>query len=98
MSSLGIRINNFVYANDVAFFYDESLKYLESIDTFVIDCCDYQSTRVNAGLDRVLSWINQLKPKVIYLTNLSHKIDYYKIKDMLPGNVYPAYDGLVFKI
>lgn len=98
MSSLGIRINNFVYANDVAFFYDESLKYLKSIDTFVIDCCDYQSTRVHAGLDRVLSWINQFKPKVTYLTNLSHKIDYYKIKDMLPGNVYPAYDGLVFKI
>lgn len=98
MSSLGIRINNFVYANDVAFFYEESLKYLESIDTFVIDCCDYQSTRVHAGLDRVLSWINQFKPKVTYLTNLSHKIDYYKIKDMLPGNVYPAYDGLVFKI
>ncbi|AVP87159.1 beta-lactamase superfamily hydrolase [Candidatus Phycorickettsia trachydisci] len=98
MDSLGIRINNFVYANDVAFFYDESLRYLDNIDTFVIDCCDYQSTRVHAGLDRVLSWINQFKPKVTYLTNLSHKIDYYKIKNMLPVNVYPAYDGLVFKI
>jgi len=98
MSSLGIRINNFVYSNDVAFFYDKSLKFLNDIETFVVDCCDYQSTRVHAGLDRVLSWINQFKPKVTYLTNLSHKIDYYKIKNMLPANVYPAHDGLVFKI
>jgi phosphoribosyl 1,2-cyclic phosphate phosphodiesterase len=98
MNSLGLRINNFVYANDVAFFYDESLKYLENVDTFLVDCCEYKSTTVHAGLERVLEWHEAFKPKHTYLTNLSHKIDYYEIQKMLLPNMYPAYDGLVIEI
>lgn len=96
INSLGLRINNFVYANDVAFFYEESKPYLQNMDTFVVDCCEYKSTKVHAGLERVLLWHEEFKPKTTYLTNLSHKIDYYDVQKKLPSNMFPAYDGLKF--
>ena len=98
MDSFGIRINNFVYANDVAFFYDESEKYLQNMDVFLVDCCDYQSSRVHAGLERVLCWQEKYSPAKTYLTNLSHKIDYFEIQKQLPQNIIPAYDGLTICI
>ena len=98
MNSLGIRMNNFVYANDVAFFYEESESYLHNIETLVVDCCDYQSTNVHAGLERVLIWWAKYNPKQTYLTNLSHKIDYNEIIKILPNNILPSYDGISFNI
>jgi phosphoribosyl 1,2-cyclic phosphate phosphodiesterase len=98
MNSLGLRINNFVYANDLAFFYEESKKYLQNIDTFLVDCCGYKSTHVHSGLERVLLWQQEFKPKTTYLTNLSHDIDYFEIQNQTPKNIHPVYDGLILKI
>ena len=98
MDSLGLRINNFVYANDLAFFYEESFTYLENMDVFLVDCCDYKSNMVHSGLERVLEWREQFAPKTIYLTNLSHRVDYFEIQKVLPSNTHPAYDGLIFQI
>jgi phosphoribosyl 1,2-cyclic phosphate phosphodiesterase len=98
MDSLGLRIKNFVYANDVAFFYPQSHTYLENMDTFLVDCCAYQSTKVHAGLERVLSWHQQFQPKTTYLTNLSHEIDYLTIQKSLATQMYPAYDNLTFAV
>jgi phosphoribosyl 1,2-cyclic phosphate phosphodiesterase len=98
MDSLGLRINNFVYANDLALFYEESFAYLKDMDIFLVDCCDYKSTLVHSGLERVLEWRDQFSPKATYLTNLSHKIDYFEIQKILPPNIYPSYDGLILDI
>ena len=35
---------------------------------------------------------------MIYLTNLSHKIDYFAIQKILPDNIKPLYDGQVIKV
>jgi phosphoribosyl 1,2-cyclic phosphate phosphodiesterase len=98
INSLGLRINNFVYANDVAFFYEESRPYLQNMDIFVVDCCEYKSTNVHAGLERVLLWSEEFRPKATYLTNLSHKIEYQSVQKDIPSNMSPAYDGLSFYV
>jgi phosphoribosyl 1,2-cyclic phosphate phosphodiesterase len=98
MDSLGFRINDFVYANDIAFFYQSSKSYLQNLQTFVVDCSCYKSTNVHAGLERVLQWCEEFRPKTTYLTNLSHEIDYASIKKILPKNIMPAYDNLSFYI
>ena len=98
MDSLGFRVNNFVYANDLAFFYEKSFEYLRDMDVFVVDCCNYQSNMVHAGLERVMQWRDQFTPKKIYLTNLSHKIDYFEIQKILPSDMHPAHDGLTLSI
>jgi phosphoribosyl 1,2-cyclic phosphate phosphodiesterase len=98
IDSLGIRIGNFAYSNDVVEFPKESEKYLENLDIWVIDCLHYTRTKAHFGLEDVLKCNEKFKPKKIYLTNMSHSIDYNKIKTEIPENIEPAYDGLSFLI
>lgn len=97
-SSLGIRIGDFVYSNDVTEFPEKSEKYLHNIDTWLLDCIDLKRTHAHAGLEEVLYWNEVYKPKEIFLTNLSHNLDYHEFKKILPKNIYPAYDGLVIDV
>jgi phosphoribosyl 1,2-cyclic phosphate phosphodiesterase len=98
IDSLGIRIGNFVYSSDVGSFPDESKKYLENIEVWILDCQGYKSSQFHAGLDKVLQWNDEFKPKQILLTNMRHEIDYHKIVDNLPKNIVPLYDGYEFKL
>ena len=94
IDSLGIRINNFVYSPDVREFYDKSVKYLNDIDFWVLDCLGYKSNHAHAGLERVLEWNDRFNPRRVWLTNMRDEIDYFEIQEALPQNIMPSYDGL----
>ncbi len=98
ISSLGIRIKDFVYTNDVIAYPEESLKYLENASCWMIDCMDYTATDAHFGLEQVLFWYEKFKPKQVYLVNMSHNIDYFDIQKQLPENIKPAHDGLKLKL
>lgn len=98
MDSLGIRIGNLVYTNDVIRYPEESKKYLYNADIMIIDCVDYKATNTHIGLPEVIEWKNEFKPKQMYLTNMSHDIDYFEIQSALPSDILPAHDGLVLNI
>ena len=93
MKSLGFRIGDFVYSNDVIKYPESSQKFLLGVRTLVIDCMDYTSTLAHSGLGQVLLWNEQYKPESIWLTNMSHTIDYDEIQKQLPENVKPLFDG-----
>jgi phosphoribosyl 1,2-cyclic phosphate phosphodiesterase len=93
IDSLGFRINNFAYANDLIDFYEESHKYLYDLDILIVDCISYSSTETHSGLEKILIWQKQFNPKMIYLTNMSHRIDYFEIQKILPDNIKPLFDG-----
>ena len=98
IDSLGIRVGNFVYSNDVVAFPKSSEKFLRDIDIWVIDCLHYQTTKAHFGLEDVLKYNEIFQPKQIYLTNMSHSIEYNKIQSDLPKNIMPAYDGMIINI
>lgn len=98
MDSIGIRIKDTVYTNDVVAYPEESKKYLENAKIWIIDCVDYESTDNHLGLKQVLELHEEFKPKKVYLTNLSHLFDYDELKSQLPKNIEPAYDGLTINI
>lgn len=98
MDSLGMRVQNIIYTNDVKRYPEETEKYLYDSDTWIVDCVDYKSTATHVGLDTVLEWQKKYKPKNMYLTNMSHDIDYFKIQERLPDNIYPSYDGMKIKV
>ena len=93
MKSLGLRIGDFVYSNDLIRYPASSEKFLKNVQTLVIDCMDYKSALSHSGLDQVLLWNEQYKPEFIWLTNMSHTIDYNEIQQHLPANIKPLYDG-----
>jgi phosphoribosyl 1,2-cyclic phosphate phosphodiesterase len=97
-TSLGFRIGNFVYSNDLTDFPKISKSYLNNIDIWVLDCIGPKKTKGHCGLDEVLFWREQFKPKKIYLTNLSHEIDYFEFQKKLPANIKLCHDNLKLDI
>ncbi len=98
VKSLGIRVGGIVYSCDVSEFPQESCEYLYNIDSWVVDCIGYESTFAHAGFRKILEWDEKYKPKKLYLTNMSHNIDYYQIINELPAHIVPLYDGFKIKV
>ncbi len=98
IGSLGLRINNFVYSCDVSDFAEESHKFLQDVDCWVLDCCGMLSSFAHAGLDKVLKWNELFKPKRVYLTSMRDEIDYFEIHKYLPNHIKPCYDGMVIEL
>ena len=86
------------YLPDVNKIYCKDLSNFKDLEYFVVDCLRYDPHPSHFNLDDVLNIIKIIKPKKTILTNLSNKIDYDKIKKILPVNIIPAYDGLSFFI
>ena len=96
--AMGWRIGNFAYCTDVWQFSDESFKLLSGVEYWVIDCLREREHVTHAHLDRVLQWVDILKPKQAYLTHMNNELDYDYAMNTTPENVAPAYDGLVFTV
>ena len=92
--SLGFRIGNLAYCNDLHDFPPESLEAIAGVDILILDALRYTEHPSHAHLDRALGWIDQLAPKKAWLTNLHVDLDYQTLCNELPAHVRPAYDGL----
>lgn len=97
IESLGVKVEDFVYSCDVSAIPSESEKYLYNLSVWVVDCIDYNPSSNHAGLSAIMEWDQKYKPKQIYLTNMSHKLDYHELLLKLPKHIIPLYDGLKIK-
>lgn len=97
-TTIGIRIDDFVYSTDVNRFPEESLQALENIECWVVDCLRYDPAPTHAHLDLTLSWIEQFKPKRAVLTHLGHEMEYEALNTQTPPHVEAAYDGMVITL
>ncbi len=93
--SLGLRIGNVAYCNDVVSLPDETMAGLEGLDVLVVDALRYTRHPSHANVAEALQWIAQLKPVRAVLTNLHIDLDYETLRCELPENVEPAFDGMV---
>ena len=90
--------NNCAYASDVKLFYKKSIKFFKNLKYLVIDCLRYDHHPSHLNLDETLKLLKIINPKKTYLTNLHTDMDYNILKNKLPKNVYPAFDGLKLKL
>jgi len=95
--STGFKINNFAYCTDVFDFDDYVFKELYNLDLWIIDCLRFKEHKTHAHFDKVMNWIEILKPKQTVLTHMNYEVDYDKIMSMVPKNCIAAYDGLKVK-
>jgi phosphoribosyl 1,2-cyclic phosphate phosphodiesterase len=96
--TLGIRVGNFAYSTDVVEFSNESFEKLRGLDTWIVGCLSREKKPTHANLSAVLEWVDQLKPKMTFLTHMSILMDYDSLLKELPKNVRPAYDGMQIEI
>jgi len=96
--TLGFRFDKFAYSTDVVNLPEESFAVLEGIDTWLVGCLTYDPHSTHAHLDKVLGWIERVRPKRAWLTHMTPSMDYEALKARLPSHVEPAFDGLEITI
>ena len=96
--SLGYRFDNIAYSTDVNNLPDESMKKLENLDLWIVDCVRYEPHYSHSHFDQTMSWIDKLKPKKAILTHMGHWLDYNELNSKCPQNVEPGIDGMVIRV
>ena len=91
---LSFRIGNVAFLTDVSTIPADSKEMLQGLDTLVIDALRYEPHPTHLHVDAAVRIIHQLRPRVAYLTHMSHDLDYDALRNELPDGIEPAYDGL----
>jgi phosphoribosyl 1,2-cyclic phosphate phosphodiesterase len=94
MRSLGFRIGNFAYCNDVVRIPEETFDRLHGLEVLMVDALRHAAHPTHANLDMALEWIERIKPRRAYLTNMHVDMDYRSLIAKLPDHVTPCHDGL----
>ena len=82
------------YISDVNKIYEKDYKHFNNLKYLIIDCLRYDFHPSHFNLETSLNLIKVFKPKKTILTNLHTDLDYDVLRNRLPKNVTPAYDGL----
>lgn len=96
--TLGFRFGDFAYSTDVVDMPDASFAALAGVHTWVVGCLTFAPHPTHAHLDKVLEWIERVKPQRAYLTHMTPSLDYESLRARLPAGIEPAYDGLEISI
>lgn len=100
--NLGIvafKAGGLVYITDSSLIEQTELEKMKNCKVLVLNALHKEPHHSHLNLEQALSYIAQIKPKVCYLTHLSHQMGLHKaIEQELPGSVYLAYDGLQLTI
>lgn len=92
---LGFRFGNVAYCTDTSEIPEESLPRLRDLDVLILDCLRREPHSTHLSLDQALAIGEQLGPKRLLLTHISHNLGYEEVSKELPTGVELAYDGLV---
>jgi phosphoribosyl 1,2-cyclic phosphate phosphodiesterase len=91
---LGFRMENVAFCTDVSTISAASKERLQGLDVLILDTLRRDPHPTHLHLDAALKLIHQLRPKMTYLTHMSHELDYDELIQELPDYIQPAYDGL----
>jgi phosphoribosyl 1,2-cyclic phosphate phosphodiesterase len=92
--ALGYRIADAAYTPDVSDIPPESWPCLQNLELWIIDALRYAGHPSHFSVNDALSWIERFKPRRAVITNMHSDLDYEVLRQSLPANVIPAYDGM----
>lgn len=98
IASLGFRFGSLAYANDVVSLPEVAFDVMAGVEVLVVDAMRYRPHPTHAHLDRALEWIERVRPRRAYLTNLHVDMDYAEVDHLTPPHVHPCHDGLVIDV
>lgn len=98
ISSAALRFEHsgksIAYTTDFTALPSMAFKCVENVDVWVVDALRRREHPTHPHLAQTLEWIAKAKPKRAILTHMDHSMDYETLRNELPPNVEPAYDGL----
>lgn len=91
----GYRIGDFAYLTDVKYIAPEETEKLKGLKVLVVSALRHEPHDTHYNLEEALALIEVLKPESAYLTHISHNMGFHsEVEQMLPENVFLAYDNL----
>ncbi len=91
---LGFRLGQWAYVTDCSLIPSHTLARMQDLEVLILDCVQLKPHKTHYNLQQALETIEFLKPKRVFLTHLSHDLDYEEWEHKLPPGVALAYDGL----
>jgi phosphoribosyl 1,2-cyclic phosphate phosphodiesterase len=85
------------YSADIKALPEQSLAQMAGLDVWIVDALRHAPHPSHMNLDETLGWIARVKPKRAVLTNLHAELDYEALREQLPSNIEPAFDGMQFE-
>ncbi|MSP48440.1 MAG: MBL fold metallo-hydrolase [Alphaproteobacteria bacterium] len=95
--SLGFRFGRAAYSTDVLNLDEQAFEVLAGVDLWIVDAFRLEPHETHTHLARTLEWIERVRPRRAVLTHMSQRVDYARVKAMVPDHVEPAYDGMVIE-
>lgn len=94
IESAGFRIGPMAYSTDVVTLDEAAFACLEGVRLWIVDCLRFEPHPTHAHFDRVMEWVERLRPERTLLTHMNHTLDYEILAARCPEGVEPAIDGL----
>lgn len=91
---LGYRVGDVAFCTDVSCVPEESFPLLDGLDVLIIDALRDVPHATHFGIPQALEVVERVRPRITYLTHVSHHLDYEKTNARLPDGVELSYDGL----
>lgn len=92
---LGFRVNDLTYITDAKTISRKEIEKIKGTRVLVINALRISEHISHFNLKEALSFINEVKPEVAYLTHVSHLMGRSEdVEKKLPDQVILAYDGL----
>lgn len=92
----GFKFKKLAYITDASFISESEKEKLKNLDYLILNCIRKEVLHpAHFILPQVLELYEELKPKNLYLTHISHHLGLHaETENVLPENVHLAYDGL----
>ena len=91
----GYRMGDLTYITDAKTISPEETEKVKGTKTLIVNALHCERHISHFNLEEALAFIEKVKPEKAYLTHISHLFETHdKIEELLPENVFAAYDGL----
>ncbi len=92
--TLGFRFGPFAYSTDLVEMNEAAFEMVAGVDTWIIGTFTDRPHMTHCHVEKVLGWIDRVKPRRTVLTHLGADLDYDNLSRQLPDNVIVAFDGM----
>ncbi|MBZ9937811.1 MBL fold metallo-hydrolase [Mesorhizobium sp. BR1-1-16] len=97
IDSLGFKIGDFAYSSDVSALPDETLPDLQHLSLWIVDALRWRPHPSHFSVDESIAWHDRLRPRRTIFTHMHGDLDYRTLVAMLPGDIEPAFDGMIIE-
>lgn len=95
--TLGLHFGFVAYSTDAVDMPEETFAQLAGVPVWIIGCLLDYPHPTHAHVDKVVEWVDRVKPSRAFLTHMGPRLDYQALCNRLPAHIRPAHDGLVIE-